>query len=139
MMPPDRVQATRYALKPFVGREVSVVDFGRLIGLSEKSADRRVRAWEHEGCQGPSETAITYLAQGLSDKSPEHIFGTGSDGRRYIVRLQWPRCIVWIGDNLHAVHQWIDRPDAIKSEHPWPYYVERAVAYANEELAREAS
>lgn len=139
MMPPDKIKAVRYALKPFVGREVSVADFGKLIGLSEKSAERRVRAWEHEGCQGPSETAITYLAQGLSDKIPEHIFGTGSNGNRYVLRMQWPRCVIWIGNTHHAVMQWIDRPEAIEYEPPWTHYVARAVAYANEELAREHS
>jgi hypothetical protein len=138
-MTPDQCKEVRYALKPFVGREVSVTEFGCMIGLSANSANRRVRDWEVSGAQGPSATAMTYLAQGLSDKAAEHIFGTGSDGRRYVLRMHWPRCVIWIGNTDHAVAQWIDNPEAIKHEHDWQYYVDRAVAYAREELAREAS
>src|SRR5712675_330638 len=98
MMTAVQVKNLRREIYYITGNQVTPEILGRAMGLSEKRAARGVREWEQFGPSGPAGVALTYLAQGLNTKLPEHIHGRSDDDGGgdcdYVIRLRWPRFIM---------------------------------------------
>ena len=62
-MEATEVRRLREALSEAMGREVSQLDLGLMLGLNLASVE--VTKWEEEGASGPEAVALSYLSQGL--------------------------------------------------------------------------
>jgi hypothetical protein len=59
----SEVRRIREALGQAMGRDVSQLDLGLMLGLNLASLE--VGKWEDEGASGPEAVALSYLSQGL--------------------------------------------------------------------------
>ena len=62
-MEATEVRRLREALSEAMGRDVSQLDLGLMLGLNLASVE--VTKWEEEGASGPEAVALSYLSQGL--------------------------------------------------------------------------
>src|SRR5215471_14203989 len=88
-----------------MGREVSQLDLGLMLGLNLASVE--VTKWEEEGASGPEAVALSYLSQGLAgfrgdlpEWSYQQAFhAKGSRGPQILTRYWWPRFVATIGES----------------------------------------
>jgi hypothetical protein len=114
------VKRIREALGQAMGREVSQLDLGVMLGLNLASLE--VTKWEEEGASGPEAVALSYLSQGLPgfrgdlpEWSYQQAFhARGLRGLQILTRYWWPRFVAAIGESRgHGVIDrvmWIDAP-----------------------------
>lgn len=142
MMKPGEVEAIRKALGDAVGGRVSQDDLGQALGLSEHTAQRKVREWEKDGPTGPAASALFYLSQGVGpwiDQLPEYL-PAGS----WMVRLHWPRFVAVVrpwsqtpsGTGIKidehramAIAQWIDNPEDFWGAEETGEMIQKAAAF----------
>jgi hypothetical protein len=114
------VRRVREALSEAMGREVSQLDLGLMLGLNLASVE--VSKWEDEGASGPEAVALSYLSQGLPGfrgDLPEWSYqqsfhAKGTRGLQILTRYWWPRFVARIGERAgHGVIDevfWVDEP-----------------------------
>jgi hypothetical protein len=82
-----------------MGREVSQLDLGLMLGLNLASVE--VTKWEDEGASGPEAVALSYLSQGLPgfrgdlpEWSYQQTFhAKGTRGLQILTRYWWPSLV----------------------------------------------
>jgi hypothetical protein len=116
----SEVKRIREALGQAMGREVSQLDLGVMLGLNLASVE--VTKWEDEGASGPEAVGLSYLSQGLPgfrgdlpEWSYQQAFhAKGLRGLQILTRCWWPRFVARIGESGgHGVIDhvtWIDEP-----------------------------
>jgi hypothetical protein len=116
----SEVRRIREALGQALGREVSQLDFGVMLGLNLASV--AVGMWEDEGPSGPEAVALSYLSQGLlgfrgdlPEWSYQQAFhAKGVRGLQILTRYWWPRFVARIGERAgHSIIEtvtWLDEP-----------------------------
>jgi hypothetical protein len=116
----NEVRRIREALGQAMGKEVSQLDLGVMLGLNLASVE--VGKWEAEDASGPEAVALSYLSQGLPgfrgdlpEWSYQQAFhAKGLRGLQILTRYWWPRFVAKIGERAgHGVIEtvnWIDAP-----------------------------
>lgn len=108
----SEVKRIREAVGQAMGREVSQLDFGVMLGLNLASVE--VSKWEDEGASGAEAVAHSYLSQGPTGFSgatfPEWSYqqafhAKGTRGLQILTRYWWPR---FRGDDRPKRRAWGD-------------------------------